>query len=80
MLFLLFFGLFLYRKNKSRASFYDILLGMLYATIIGFYMLGPFAFRYYMLGPLFISLVLLARILLAEDRGEAGRVSQESNG
>ncbi len=79
MLFLLFLGLFLYRKNKSRASFYDILLGMLYATIIGFYMLGPFAFRYYMLGPLFISLVLLARILLAEDRGEASRVSLESN-
>lgn len=68
MLFLLFFGLLFYRKNKHRASFYDILLGMLYATIIGFYMFGPFAFRYYMLGPLFISLVLLARILLAENR------------
>jgi hypothetical protein len=78
MLFLLFLGLFLYRKNKSRVNFYDILLGMLYATIIGFYMLGPFAFRYYMLGPLFISLVLLARILLAENR-EACKDSQIRN-
>ena len=68
MLFLLFFGLYFYKKNKNRANFYDILLGMLYATVIGFYMFGPFAFRYYMMGPLFISLVLLARILLAENR------------
>ncbi|MFA6151205.1 MAG: hypothetical protein WC716_07795 [Chitinophagaceae bacterium] len=68
MLLLLFTGLFYYARNKHRVNFYEVSLGMLYAVIVGFYMFGPFAFRYYMMAPIYISIVLLARILLSEKR------------
>lgn len=63
-------ALLYYYKHNTRLNFYDVALGMLLATLVCYYMIGPFAFRYYMMGPLFMSLVLWVRIALGQPKSD----------
>ncbi|MBS1782356.1 MAG: hypothetical protein JSS78_04770 [Bacteroidetes bacterium] len=56
-------GSWFFRMQKNKINHYDFALGMLYLTIVCFYMIGPLTYRYYMITPLFLSTVLCARII-----------------
>ncbi|MBS1739631.1 MAG: hypothetical protein JST88_03715 [Bacteroidetes bacterium] len=59
-----------FRVQKNKINHYDFALGILYLTIVCFYMIGPLTYRYYMITPLFLSTVLCARIInVSKNKG-----------
>lgn len=62
MLILCFGGILFYRKKKNDFSSYDFSLGLLYLTIICFYVFSPLTYRYYLITPMMLSAVLCLRI------------------
>jgi hypothetical protein len=66
MLFLLFAGLWSWRRWRGRINFYDLSLLMLYCFLWFFYFFGPLTYRYYLIVPMMLSAAIVGRILTSK--------------
>ena len=64
MLGLMGIGLLLYRILKSKISYYDLSLAMLYYFLLFFYLFGPLTYRYYYFPFFIVSAVIVGRTLM----------------
>lgn len=63
MLFLMFAGLWLYRRMRSKVNAFDISLLFLYLIVLCFYTFGPLTYRYYLIVLQMLSAVLCGRVI-----------------
>jgi len=70
MLGLMGIGLLLYRILKSKMSYYDLSLAMLYYFLLFFYLFGPLTYRYYYLPFFMVSAVIVGRTLMFADNSQ----------